>query len=134
MTNIFIDTGAFVALLRQGDKDHQQAKEVLLKIEAQKIRTILTDYVIDETYTTLLSKEGYRLAMEFDRNLTLGKWNIEKITEQRFVKAQEVFRRYNRDKEWSFTDCTSYVVMKELKIKTVFTFDRNFKQMGFKTL
>ncbi|MBI4065203.1 PIN domain-containing protein [Candidatus Gottesmanbacteria bacterium] len=134
MTNIFIDTGAFVALLRQGDKDHQQAREVLLKIEAQKIRTILTDYVIDETYTALLSKEGYRLAMEFDRNLTLGKWSIERITEQRFVKAQEVLRRYNRDKKWSFTDCTSYVVMKELKIKTVFTFDRNFEQMGFKTL
>lgn len=33
-----------------------------------------------------------------------------------------------------FTDCTSYVVMKELGIKLVFTFDEHFRQMGFKLL
>lgn len=131
MTNIFIDTSAFLALLRQGDKDHQRANEVLSNIDTKKIRGIITDYVIDETYTALLSKEGYPLAMEFDKNLLSGAWSIERITEQRFARAQEVFRRFNRDKEWSFTDCTSYVVMKELKINTIFTFDQNFKQMGF---
>ncbi len=134
MTSIFIDTSAFVAFLRQGDKDHQQANKILSRIRTQNLRAVFTDYIIDETYTALLVKEGYQLAMEFDQNLKLGKWNIEKITEERFVRAQEVFRRFNKDKEWSFTDCTSYVVMKELKISTAFTFDRNFAQMGFKIL
>jgi predicted nucleic acid-binding protein len=60
--------------------------------------------------------------------------DIIHVTSERFVEAQTVFRRYNRDKTWSFTDCTSFAVMKELKIKTVFTFDDHFEQMGFRIL
>lgn len=37
----------------------------------------------------------------------------------------------NIDKEWSFTDCTSYVVMKQKGITEAFTLDRHFTQMGF---
>lgn len=69
--------------------------------------------------------------MNFDQRMTGDAWKIELITPERFAKAREVFRRYNKDKIWSFTDCTSYVVMKELKIKKVFTFDKNFTEMGF---
>ncbi|MFA5896842.1 MAG: PIN domain-containing protein, partial [Thermoplasmata archaeon] len=35
------------------------------------------------------------------------------------------------DKRWSFTDCTSFAVMKDLGIETAFTFDRNFHEAGF---
>ncbi|MEK9171469.1 MAG: PIN domain-containing protein, partial [Patescibacteria group bacterium] len=59
---------------------------------------------------------------------------IEWISQDRFRLAADVFRRYNRDKTLSFTDRTSFVVMKELKIKTVFTFDDHFEQMGFRIL
>jgi hypothetical protein len=46
-------------------------------------------------------------------------------------RAWDVFEQYNSDKLWSFTDCTSYVVMKELGIADVFAFDHHFEQMGF---
>lgn len=43
-----------------------------------------------------------------------------------------VFQKYNRDKRWSFTDCTSFVACKKLDADAVFTFDRrDFSQMGF---
>jgi predicted nucleic acid-binding protein len=32
------------------------------------------------------------------------------------------------------TDCTSFVVMKELRLKDALTTDRHFRQMGFHTL
>jgi predicted nucleic acid-binding protein len=35
------------------------------------------------------------------------------------------------DKKWSFTDCTSFVIMSQLNIKEAFAFDKNFKQAGF---
>ena len=38
---------------------------------------------------------------------------------------------YNVDKLWSFTDCTSYVAMKDSGITEVFAFDHHFEQMGF---
>ena len=35
------------------------------------------------------------------------------------------------DKLWSFTDCVSYVVMKQRGITEAFAFDHHFEQMGF---
>lgn len=134
MTPIFIDTSAFIAFLREKDADHQQAIELLKRVEQKRFKPITTDYIADETYTGLLKYEGYTVAMEFDLHFTAGLWRIERITEARFTVAQSVFRKYNKDKQWSFTDCTSYVVMKELKISTVFTFDDHFAQMGIQLL
>jgi predicted nucleic acid-binding protein len=44
--------------------------------------------------------------------------------------ARELFFRY-RDKEFSFTDCTSFVVMRQLRIREALTTDRHFVQAGF---
>lgn len=134
MTSIFIDTSAFIAFLRQDDPDHDPANRLLQYIKDTHYLAFTTDYILDETYTGLLTKEGYHLAMEFDKQFSKGLWQIERITEVRFLEAKKVFRKFNKDKQWSFTDCTSYVVMKELKIASVFTFDDHFKQMGFKPL
>ena len=46
-------------------------------------------------------------------------------------RGWDVFEQYNVDKQWSFTDCTSYVIIKELGITEVFAFDHHFEQMGF---
>jgi len=37
------------------------------------------------------------------------------------------------DKHWSFTDCTSFVLMEKLGIRGALTFDRNFREAGFAT-
>ena len=37
----------------------------------------------------------------------------------------------HQDKEFSFTDCTSFVVMTALGIHTAFTYDHHFAQAGF---
>ena len=47
------------------------------------------------------------------------------------TSAWDAFQKYNVDKLWSFTDCTSYAVMKRLNISEVFAFDHHFEQMGF---
>ena len=52
---------------------------------------------------------------------------------ERAEKARKAFFRY-RDKTYSFTDCTSLVVMQELKLKNVLTTDHHFRQMGFQVL
>jgi len=39
-----------------------------------------------------------------------------------------------QDKKWSFTGCTSFVIMSQLNVKEAFTFDQNFEQAGFMRL
>ena len=50
-----------------------------------------------------------------------------------YVEAWEIFKKYF-DKDFSFTDCTSFAVMKIRKISEVFSFDKHFEQYGFKRL
>jgi predicted nucleic acid-binding protein len=57
----------------------------------------------------------------------------ERIETERFERARHLFFQY-RDKDLSFTDCTSIAVMRELKLTTVITTDRHFRQVGFEVL
>jgi predicted nucleic acid-binding protein len=41
--------------------------------------------------------------------------------------AFTIFKRYT-DKDFSFTDCTSFSIMKSLKLKSAFAFDKHFEQ------
>lgn len=55
------------------------------------------------------------------------------IGEDRFHLARELFEKYS-EHAFPFTDCTSFVVMKEMKIKDAVTSGRHFRIMGFNPL
>ena len=48
----------------------------------------------------------------------------------------EAWRLYSErlDKEWSFTDCTSFIVMNSMGLTDAFTSDHHFEQAGFNIL
>jgi len=131
---LFVDTAGWMACADEADPAHHralQSRDTALKSESV---LVTTDYVIDETLTlirirlTLAAAEGWWAQLEGSSRL---RW--EWIGMARADKARDVFFRH-RDKSYSFTDCTSFVVMKELKLKQVLTTDRHFRQMGFKVL
>jgi hypothetical protein len=43
--------------------------------------------------------------------------------------AWRVFQKFS-DKDWSFTDCVSKVVMEKLGLTVAFAFDHHFRQFG----
>jgi len=131
---LFVDTAGWMACADEADPAHHRALQS--RDTALKSGSVLvtTDYVIDETLTlirirlTLAAAEGWWAQLEGSSRL---RW--EWIGMARADKARDVFFRH-RDKSYSFTDCTSFVVMKELKLKQALTTDRHFRQMGFKVL
>jgi predicted nucleic acid-binding protein len=50
--------------------------------------------------------------------------------EELFGQGIELFRR-RLDKEWSLTDCISFVVMQAENVSESLTGDRHFEQAGF---
>lgn len=57
----------------------------------------------------------------------------EWIDSGRFERGRLLLFQY-RDKDFSLTDCTSFVVMRELRLTQAITTDRHFHQMGFQML
>ena len=68
-----------------------------------------------------------------DRLETTDVLSFEWIGPDRFESAKAIFRKH-ADHGYSFTDCTSFVVMRELGIQDALTTDRHFTEAGFQTL
>lgn len=134
MRRIFVDTGAWDALADSRDPNHESALQFRDEIAGQ-CSLITTDYVLDELYTLLLMNVGYPQCVNFKRQLGAlieeGVLVVEWVSPAIAAEAWEVFERFNTDKRWSFTDCTSYAVMKRHNIDEAFAFDHHFVQMGF---
>jgi predicted nucleic acid-binding protein len=95
---------------------------------------VTTDYVVDETLTLIRMRLGIAPAESWWTQVDgSSRVRHEAIDALRAEKARSVFFRH-RDKEYSFTDCTSFVVMKELRLTEALTTDRHFRQMGFHAL
>ena len=129
----YVDTSGFYAWLVAQDDTHQTAAE-LLGAAATGHRNLHTcDYVLDET-ATLLSARGLRhVAFRFLAQSMRGPLIIHWSNSERFDRTTKHFARA-ADKNWSFTDCLSMVLMEEFAIQEVITKDRHFQQAGFKAL
>ena len=124
---IFVDTGAWYASLVPNDPDHPKAVQWLATNHSP---LLTTDYVIDETLTLLRARGERKRALLlgtsfFHHDLA----EIHKITSTDLTIAWETFERFD-DKGWSFTDCTSKVIMEQLGINVAFAFDHRFHQFG----
>jgi predicted nucleic acid-binding protein len=131
MQRVFVDTSAFIALLDPRDDCHAQAVHVEQSLSGQAARLITTNFVLDETYTGLRSKIQHSAILRFRDSVRQSRrLSVVRIGEALEEQAWEIFARYD-DKDFSFTDCTSFAVMQQLGITTVFAFDEHFEQFGF---
>ncbi len=91
---------------------------------------VTTDFVFDELVTLLALRESRRVAVAAGELLwTQQVADLEQVAQGDLAEAWDVFRRY-QDKEWSFTDWTSKVVIARLGITEAFAFDHHFEQFG----
>ena len=132
---IFIDTSAWYAVEVEDDVNHEAAHSFLKDIASGKHGAAITsDYVLDETLTLLRSRRNLTSAIDFIDKVRKSKSiKVFWIDEALFEKALAIFRKSNR-KTWSFTDCTSFTLMRDLSVSKAFTFDAHFKEAAFQTL
>ncbi len=132
---IFIDTSAWVALENKKDIHYKEAIAFKDEIKNKRYRLYTSNFVLDETYTLLLANVGYEKTIESAKRIRVLRnkrlLHVIQVTEDIEDSAWLIFERFNKDKFWSFTDCTSKAIMEMLDIEESFSFDRNFEQMGF---
>ncbi|KAA3665475.1 MAG: PIN domain-containing protein [Chloroflexi bacterium] len=129
--NLFVDTSGWISLFDRSDKYHVVASQTWGTLRKQPLNLVTSDYVFDETITHFLYRCGRQVALRFGRwVLSTDYLTLIFIEQGTWLSAWDMLQDY-KDKEWAFTDCTSFVLMQQRSLWTAFTFDPHFEQAGF---
>ncbi len=131
---IFLDTGFLFAYVSERDKDHARVNEVLEAHRGERLADFLltTNHVVAETIT-LVRKRGHRdpgirhdQAVKLGRQLLAGLFG--EVHQASAAEEREAFAYFERqrDKNHSFVDCLSFVVMEQRGIREAWAVDEDF--------
>lgn len=120
-----------IALINKKDQNHQRARDYYFENLSSGLILVSTNFVICETLNFLRSRISLQTAIKF-RNSAYSSSVLEitYVTHDIEEEAFAIFKKYT-DKDFSFTDCTSFATMKHLNLNAAFTFDKHFKHIGF---
>jgi hypothetical protein len=131
MRRLFVDTGAWYALVDGKDPDHRAAATF---IKSNDIPLLTTNFIFDETVTLLKRRLGWTIAVQFGKRLRDSRLTtLVAVRPEIEERAWELFLKF-KDQEFTFTDCTSFATMESLKIKAAFSFDSRFQTMQYQVL
>ena len=127
----FADAYYYLALLNRDDDGHDRAVSLSHQLRGP---TVTTTWVLTEV-ADAMAAVGARLRCaafieDLQRNPLVV---IQPPTQELFDEGLGLYKR-RADKEWSLTDCISFVVMRRRGLEEALTADRHFEQAGFKAL
>lgn len=130
MSAVFADTFFFLALLSERD----QAEARALQYDANAATLVTTAWILTEVADAFSAPENRSTFLRlWDTLRESPDAHIIGPTPELFDRGLEMFRQ-RPDKEWSLTDCISFVVMRDEKIADALTGDHHFEQAGFRAL
>jgi uncharacterized protein len=131
MNRLFVDTAGWMAMADSKDPLHVKSQEARDGWLEQGGILVTSNYVLDETLTLIRMRIGIEAAAKWWTMISDSpRCNVEWITPELTEKAVRWFFSW-RDQSFSFTDCTSFIVMRELGLEDVLTGDRHFSTAGF---
>ncbi|HVS54040.1 MAG TPA: PIN domain-containing protein [Opitutaceae bacterium] len=124
----FADTFFFLALLDRGDQHHAR---VAAYARERVERIVTTRWILAETANALAGSK-YRSAIASFLAQIERDADVSIIGDSDNLYGRGLARYAERtDKEWSLTDCISFVAMEEQELREALTGDRHFIQAGF---
>lgn len=131
MTACFADTFFFLALLNRRDLHYHTRALELNRVD----RPIVTSaWILIELGDHLCDARNRHLFKELRAALAIDRrFQIVDAAQSLLDRAIDLYDR-RTDKEWSLTDCSSFVLMEEQGITEALTADHHFEQAGFTAL
>lgn len=130
---VFVDTGGWYGVTSEQDRQHAVSIVYYRNAVESKALLLTSDYVLDETLTRPRYDFGHRVAMQFWERITqaegAGRLLVLRVDAATWNAALDIFARYE-DQDFSFTDCTSFVLAQREQVDEVFAFDHHFRQFG----
>lgn len=133
MRAVFIDSGGWLSVVIQTDRYHAAGSTYYKQLLDERARLITSDYVLDEVITRLRYDVGHHAARQFIELISKAKVSgvleIVYVDESLWQEAVDLFLQY-ADVRLSFTDCSSFAILRRLRITEVFGFDAHFGLIG----
>jgi predicted nucleic acid-binding protein len=131
MKSVFADTSFFVAILNDRDSLHVAAREAAARETDPRLTT---EFVLLEV-ANFCVREHQRavFALLIASLRRAAATEIVPVSHDVFERGLALFLA-RPDKEWSLTDCTSFIVMQERGSTHALTSDLHFEQAGFVAL
>jgi uncharacterized protein len=128
---VFVDTAAWIAILNADDSLNSQAEAELNRLLQQRTLLITTEFVLLEVADALSVSCFRQQAAGFIYDCWQSSiLEVIQGSHALFAKGLSLFEQ-RADKDWGLTDCTSFIVMQERRIREALTSDRHFEQAGF---
>jgi len=126
-----LDTSFIIAFFNAEDDFHDDAKTIIGNTLAKDplIKFYFTDYIFDEIVTLLKIRKIPKESIEAigEALLHSNLWKLIKISKLDFQNTWKMAKKYN-DKEWSFTDVNSFIIMEAYKILVFLSYDAHFSE------
>lgn len=129
----FADTSYWLALVDPRDPLHARALDLSRQVASGMIVTsqmVLVELLASVSANPMLRGVGVSLC---DRLETHRHIRIVPQSRQLFMAGFELYRARN-DKAWSLTDCSSFRIMRRMRLRDALTYDHHFRQAGFNAL
>ena len=130
----FVDAGGWIALAVPSDSLHARAVAAFSRLLQNNSRLVTTEPVLFETFDALSDARVRHLAPVLRTSL-LKLHALEVVAVDETARENALtFHQSRPDKEWSLTDCFSFVLMRQRDISQAIAFDHHFEQAGFRAL
>ena len=129
--DIFVDTGAWVALADEDDTYHGNAIAIYPGLLKSSRSLVTTNLVVAESHVIIMNELGHMAAVRFLDGVNASPRIVKVYSNENIEReAEDILRRYD-DQDFSYGDSVSFTIMKRQKIKKAFSFDKHFQTMGF---
>jgi predicted nucleic acid-binding protein len=130
----FIDTSFWIALLNKADADHARALARRAYAASLSATFLTTEAILWEMANALSHRAARaKAASVYRRCLQDATIETLRFSEQFNDDAIALFES-RLDKDWSLTDCLSFVTMQRRGLSQALTADHHFIQAGFEAL
>ncbi len=121
------DTSFWVALAARHDRNHLDATTLWTN---QKEPVLVSNHVAGETWTFLQRRAGRAVARQALSVFRSSRVNLVHATERDEDEAWKWLERHD-EREYSFVDATSFILMRRLRMREALAFDQDFAAAGF---
>ncbi len=131
MMRVFADTYYFIGLLSPDDEAHERCVAISKRTD---LDFVTTSWVFTELCDGVARTAKRKLMKKFIKRFAESQQNLLVATTDELFEQGLALYDARHDKDWSLTDCISFVVMQEHNLTDALTGDHHFTQAGFNCL